>query len=331
MGETPTLFYHPTNIVSHAKLSQLLPIAFPFGTGDVDCRRSPAVKEIECMQHYLRLSLPQFQEGQTVLVIHHVYQRRKSFLTGIAKCNISNNGNTVANDIASVTVEQLDEAINEMKSKPKGRTTTDPTFTPMNHHIAQLLKCIRTSCSPIGYTNEAASEARNKMFAQWMTFGPPSLLFTFSPCDECSFKMQLHATMEATELPSLFQSEEIMCRNLSLRKSLRVKYPGSCAKEFDSLMRIIIGELLGWEGNDQKRPGIFGKLCAFAVGVEEQGRTSLHGHIVLWITNYFILQQQLFSKDTNVRLGAIAELGKYLETILSGSFEITSQLMLMVF
>ncbi len=132
VGETPTLFYHPTNIVSHAKLSQLLPIAFPFGTGDVDCRRSPAVKEIECMQHYLRLSLPQFQEGQTVLVIHHVYQRRKSFLTGIAKCNISNNGNTVANDIASVTVEQLDEAINEMKSKPKGRTTTDSTFTPMN-------------------------------------------------------------------------------------------------------------------------------------------------------------------------------------------------------
>jgi hypothetical protein len=53
VGETPTLFYHPTNIVSHAKLSQLLPIAFPFGIGDVDCRRSPAVNEIECMQHYL--------------------------------------------------------------------------------------------------------------------------------------------------------------------------------------------------------------------------------------------------------------------------------------
>jgi len=104
VGETPTLLYHPSNIVSHAKLSQLLPIAFPFGTGDVNCRRSPAVNEIECMQHYLRLSLPQFQEGQTILVIHHVYQRRKSFLTGIAKCNISNNGNTVANDIASVTV-----------------------------------------------------------------------------------------------------------------------------------------------------------------------------------------------------------------------------------
>jgi hypothetical protein len=40
--------------------------------------------------------------------------------------------------------------------------------------------------------------------------------------------------------------------------------------------------LLGWEGNEQKHLGIFGKLSAFAAGVEEQGRTSLHGHIVLW-------------------------------------------------
>jgi hypothetical protein len=90
-------------------------------------------------------------------------------------------------------------------------------------------------------------------------------------------------------------------------------------------MKIVLGELLGWEGNEQKRLGLFGKLCAFAAGVEEQGRTSLHGHIELWIKNYCILQQQLFSKDADVRLATIAELGKYLETVLSGSFEITSE------
>ena len=325
VGETPTLFYHPTRIVSHAKLSQLLPVAFPFGTGDVDSRRSPAVNEVECMKHYLRLSLPQFLEGQTILVIHHVYQRRKSFLTGIAKCNVSNNGATVANEIASVTVEDLDEAINRMKSEAIVRNRTNAPATPMNHHIAQLLKCIRTSCAPIGYTNEAASEARSKMFALWMTFGPPSLLFTFSPCDECSFKMQLHATMEATELPSLFQPEQLICQKLSLRKSLRVKYPGACAKEFDSLLKIVIGELLGWEGNQQKHLGIFGELLAFAAAVEEQGRTSLHGHIELWIKNYFNLQQQIFSKNPEVRSAAIAELERYLVSVLSGSFDITSE------
>ncbi len=193
VGETPTLFYHPNKVVSHAMLSQICPLAFPFGTGDVECRRRPEVSEIECLQHYLKLSLPQFLEGQTVLVIHHMYQRRKSFLSGIAKCNVSNNGNTIANQLAAMTVEELDIAITQMKMNATLNNSEITTYSP---RVTELLKCVKTSCAPIGYTNEAASEARNKMFALWMTFGPPSLLFTFSPCDECSFRMQLHATAE---------------------------------------------------------------------------------------------------------------------------------------
>jgi hypothetical protein len=56
VGDTPTLLYHPTSTVSHTKSWQLLCIAFSFGTGDVDCKRSPAVNEVECLQYYLRLS-----------------------------------------------------------------------------------------------------------------------------------------------------------------------------------------------------------------------------------------------------------------------------------
>jgi len=61
-GETPTLFFHPSQMVTHAKLSQICPLAFPFGSGDVGCKRRPAVTEIECLRHYLQLSLPQFQD-----------------------------------------------------------------------------------------------------------------------------------------------------------------------------------------------------------------------------------------------------------------------------
>jgi hypothetical protein len=61
-GETPTLFLHPSQMVTHAKLSQICPLAFPFGSGDVGCKRRPAVTELECLQHYLQLSLPQFQD-----------------------------------------------------------------------------------------------------------------------------------------------------------------------------------------------------------------------------------------------------------------------------
>lgn len=41
---------------------------------------------------------------------------------------------------------------------------------------------------------------------------------------------------------------EILSYNLSLRKALRVKYPGACAKEFDPLLQILLSDLIGWDG-----------------------------------------------------------------------------------
>lgn len=59
--------------MSHAKLDQFLPIAFPFGTGDVDYRRSPSVNEVECLQHCVRLFLPQLLEGQSLANLHMIH------------------------------------------------------------------------------------------------------------------------------------------------------------------------------------------------------------------------------------------------------------------
>ncbi len=78
--------------------------------------------------------MPQFQEGQTVLVIHHIFQRRKSFMTGITKCNVSSNGGTIADQLAEMTVNELDEAITEMKNVSKcvgeaSTTNTSPNVT----------------------------------------------------------------------------------------------------------------------------------------------------------------------------------------------------------
>jgi hypothetical protein len=112
---------------------------------------------------------------------------------------------------------------------------------------------------------------------------------------------------------------------LGLRKSARVQFPGACAREFDSLLRIVLSELIGWEGLKHKRNGIFGWVNAYAVGVEEQGRTSLHGHIILWILNYLNLQQNLFSTDANVRERSREEVIKYLDQVLSSTFDILQE------
>jgi hypothetical protein len=121
---------------------QNYPLAFPFGRGDVDCKQKPAVTEVECLQHYLKLSLPQFLEGQTVLIIHHIFQRQNSFITGIAKCNVSNNGLTVVDQLAAMTVEGLDNSISQMKNTSQ-ESSTSPEYSP---RFMELFKCVKTSC-----------------------------------------------------------------------------------------------------------------------------------------------------------------------------------------
>jgi hypothetical protein len=144
--------------------------------------------------------------------------------------------------------------------------------------------------------------------------------FTFSPCDECSFKMQLHATVKYEHLPTIQEPVEILSCKLGIRKALRVQYPGGCARELDSLLQIVLSGLIGWNGKTYKRDGIFGRIVAYAIGNEEQGRTTLHGHIILWVLNYQNLQQQLFSSDATIWERSKVELTKYLEKVLSSSF-----------
>ncbi len=67
---------------------------------------------------------------------------------------------------------------------------------------------------------------------------------------------------------------------------------------------------------------IFGQIIAFAIGIEEQGQTSLHGHIILWVLNYHNLQQKFFSSDENVRKRCHEELIKYLDKVLCSTFHI---------
>jgi hypothetical protein len=40
----------------------------------------------ECLKHYLNISLPMFQQSNIILVISHMYFRRKSFQSAYLKC-----------------------------------------------------------------------------------------------------------------------------------------------------------------------------------------------------------------------------------------------------
>jgi len=86
------------------------------------------------------------------------------------------------------------------------------------------------------------------------------------------------------ELPSLKCSEEDCIADFVIRRETRLKYPGACSLEFQSVMDIFTSCLLKWDTNKKTSTGrgILGTVRAFFAADEEQGRKTLHRHWQIW-------------------------------------------------
>jgi hypothetical protein len=62
-----------------------------------------------------------------------------------------------------------------------------------------------------------------------------------------------------------------------LQKDARLKNPGACSQEFQSVMQILTECLLRWNNRTRtpKGRGVLGTVLAFAGADEEQGRKTL--------------------------------------------------------
>ncbi len=72
--------------------------------------------------------------------------------------------------------------ISELSKKTKKDVNADVSCS-----LTKLIHTVSAACKHIPYTDEAAKEARTKLFSMWYSFGPPSVFFTISPGDKCSF------------------------------------------------------------------------------------------------------------------------------------------------
>ena len=314
-GSTPTLLFHPGsyNFQRDMPLTHLFPLQFPFGYGGIKENRPNKVSELECLKHYARLSSPEFRRGDFLLVTCHIYNRIKSFQSGFIKSKGKIQGDiTLAERVSKLTEDDLKAAVTRKKLR----------FKPNNLNTGDVfLNAVSTSCIPVGHSNEAADFGRKKYMALWNLKGPPSAFFTFSPCDECSFRIKLYADNKSHKLPSLNWSEDDCILDLKLRKSMRQRYPGAGALEYQSIFQIILEKLLKWDPKKKEgSEGIAGIVEAWGLTTEEQGRLTLHGHMLLWIKWFNYFRQKLFSDDLKEKNEAISELKEYIIKVMSASY-----------
>ena len=316
-GQTPVLMLHPKNYFGdkNLHLPSIFPLQFPFGFGGFKDERPVKVSEIECLKHYMRLSSPSFRRQDFVLVSCHIYHRIRSFQTAYIKCQAKfQNTKTLAERVSTFSEDDLHAAMLKRKKRMK---------TNHSNPAEVYLQTVSASCAPVGNSNEAADYGRKKYMALWNLFGPGAIFLTTSPCDECSFRMKLFATSKPHKLPSLEWTDDECVADLKFRQNLRLTFPGAGALEYQSIMQIVIEKMLGWDiaNMKKKKNGIFGSLQAYGLSTEEQNRSTLHGHMILWIEGFNIIRSMLFSDDDDIRSKARSDFTKYVGEVMCSSYE----------
>ena len=122
-------------------------------------------------------------------------------------------------------------------------------------------------------------------------------------------------------MPSIKSNDKECILDLQLRSHIRNTYPGACAIEFLSQLEILISKLICWDDKEAiGHPGIFGEAEAYGVAIEEQGRKTLHGHILVWIKDFNTLRNSLFDEDSVIKNKAKEEMLNYIEKIMNSSY-----------
>ena len=117
--------------------------------------------------------------------------------------------------------------------------------------------------------------------------------------------------------------EEDCIADFEIRKETRLKYPGACSLEFQSVMNIFTSYLLKWDVKTKTSTGrgIIGTVRAFFAGDEEQGRKTLHRHWQIWIEEMNqTLRNALFDNDPSTKKEARKTFIEIVDSNISASY-----------
>jgi hypothetical protein len=124
--------------VNDVLIENILPFAFPFGIGGPKMKRRTKVSLELCIL-YLQLSLKQFMEGPTILVLNHMYNREMSYMTGVMTCRSTVNGVSLGEKLSKLTIEDL-------------QLVTNKNTDNLHKNTKGLLKAISRSRKAMGHT-----------------------------------------------------------------------------------------------------------------------------------------------------------------------------------
>ena len=326
-GTKPKLIVSGGNYVSaghELKLENVLIKQFPFGSGGPvqERKRRVAMSKEACIRNYLQLSLTAFKESTFILIANHMYNRIKTYESGIITCRSATiNGRPLAEQVSQITPQELERAAKRADEIQKLRRMGQ-TVASDRSVAGVFLQKVNTSCKAIAYTKAAADANLRNMYAFCDRFSFPDIFFTLTVDDQMNMRVRLLAQPRVEHATLSLDCSEADCfADFVMRRDLRLQFPGACALEYRGAVQILLQCLFAWDSKTQTGGnGIFGRLKAYAGGHEEQGRKTLHGHWNCWVHGFETIRKHFFSRDLVKRNEARDEFLQYVKKVMSATY-----------
>jgi hypothetical protein len=240
---------------------------------------------LEVLRKLLQHRIPEFHSAMFNLIVENLVMKETIFKKAQIFCNVkSSDQSSMGEKYGSMSASALERAIHDV------RNNLTVQHSSSSEH--QYLKSIRAACKHLPHSNEASVDARTIYFSYLMRFGLPCIFLTISPDDLRNYRIVVYA-LDGTEKANGFVdvknlSDEQILADFKVRQEARFDHPGLCAEEYERIIELVIKHMFNWNEEEQKSEGmgLFAEVLAWCIATEEQGRKSLHGHILMFVKDW---------------------------------------------
>ena len=283
---------------------QMFPWLFLYGYGGIQQQRhKKTLSESEHKKALLMYHDKRFQIDLYFPIVAFNHEQLKAGTTGSFLLAKRQNFSGISQRLMTLNQRVLKELAERMSKGEYVRPETD-----QEKACFEILDSLDHIGGHIKGSLTSKKYMRNEIWSLISFLGAPLWFITLSPADN-RHPICLYFTDTGEKfLPDLRSSAE--CNRLIASN------PVAAARFFDVMVRSFIHNILGV---DSDHPGLYGETAGYYGTVEQQGRLTLHLHLLLWVKDALSpqeIQDRLLANDSLFQ----KELIDYLEGVHQGEF-----------
>jgi len=294
---------NPESIFNNARLyPSMMPWLFPYGKGAIGQELMKKKHSINSQKRYfLMYHDKRFQiDPNFPLIAFNHAQIMQSTLSGYLLAKKSN-FNDIANRLLNLNIEVVNDISNRLSTGEHVKPQTEEEKT-----CFKLLTDLDMVGGQVQGSMSSKKFMRNEIWSLMSYLGAPSWFITISPAD-IKHPICLYFADNCTEFkPDIRLPDEAY--------RLIAGNPVAAARFFHIMCTSFIKNVLG-VGADH--PGLYGETSGYYGTVEQQGRLTLHLHLLLWIQNS-LSPQEIRNRIMDQSSTFQKEMVEYLESVHQG-------------